>query len=361
MSKKIIHIITGLKSGGAEKNLFNLVTKDNSFEHIVISLTKYGFYEDVLKKKNIETHTLNFKSPILIIPNIFFLMCILIIKKPRVVQTWMFHADIIGVVFGKILFKKVIWNIRHSDFENIVFKHSLLLKIHRALSFMPNKIICCADSIKKICIERGYNERKIHTIFNGVDTYEIKDLKNSKNNKGKITIGFVGRWSHQKNFLFLFKLIHHIKNSKKINNIRFLLIGENLSYQNKHLVKLIDKFNVSSQIKILKKTSNMERFYSKCDFTFSCSFYGEGFPNVLLESLACNKPCFAFDSGDAKLIVNKYGQIYKSRNYKIVSNLLINFIEDLNRYRNLNSRKYIINNFSVQNMLNNYNLFWNEQ
>ena len=39
---KIVHIITGLKKGGAENTLFKICKYDIKNEHIVISLTRSG-------------------------------------------------------------------------------------------------------------------------------------------------------------------------------------------------------------------------------------------------------------------------------------------------------------------------------
>ena len=51
-NKKILHIITGLRNGGAEKNLYNLVKKEKFIhECCVFSLSKESFYETLLKKK----------------------------------------------------------------------------------------------------------------------------------------------------------------------------------------------------------------------------------------------------------------------------------------------------------------------
>ena len=46
---KILHIIPGLKNAGAEKNLFNLVTKDKKNTHIIVSLSSLDYYIKILK------------------------------------------------------------------------------------------------------------------------------------------------------------------------------------------------------------------------------------------------------------------------------------------------------------------------
>ena len=48
---KILHIISGLKSGGAEGVMYRLIDKDSINTHSVISLTDGGFYGQQLKKK----------------------------------------------------------------------------------------------------------------------------------------------------------------------------------------------------------------------------------------------------------------------------------------------------------------------
>ena len=50
---KVLHIISGLKSGGAEGVLYRLILNDNKNEHYVLSLTNEGFYGHLLKKKNL--------------------------------------------------------------------------------------------------------------------------------------------------------------------------------------------------------------------------------------------------------------------------------------------------------------------
>ena len=59
---KVLHIISGLKSGGAEGVLYRLILNDNKNEHYVISLTNEGFYGHLLKKKKIYVNCLNLKK-----------------------------------------------------------------------------------------------------------------------------------------------------------------------------------------------------------------------------------------------------------------------------------------------------------
>ena len=103
---KILHIISGLKSGGAEGVMYRLIDNDTINDHYVISLTDEGFYGQKLKKKKIYLKCLHIKKNI---KSIFiFFQLLYVIKKinPEIIQSWMYHADIFGGLAGKLLGKK---------------------------------------------------------------------------------------------------------------------------------------------------------------------------------------------------------------------------------------------------------------
>ena len=55
---KILHIISSLGSGGAEKILADIVCNESKFDHIVISLKNKGFYYKHLSENSIVVHQL---------------------------------------------------------------------------------------------------------------------------------------------------------------------------------------------------------------------------------------------------------------------------------------------------------------
>ena len=103
-NKPILHIIVGLGDGGAEATLYKLIINDKKNKHIVISLSNYGRYGMSLEKNSIPVYCLNFKKNRLNFIGIFNVLKIFFKTKPKLVQSWMYHADFIAffIIFRSI-------------------------------------------------------------------------------------------------------------------------------------------------------------------------------------------------------------------------------------------------------------------
>ena len=144
------------------------------------------------------------------------------------------------------------------------------------------------------------------------------------NKKNFLKIGFVGRFSPQKNHYFFFKFLSKLKK----NNINFnaFLVGRKVNKNNQMLENLVEKFNLKKNIKYLKEKNNIDLYYQKFDLLISTSFYGESFPNILAESMINKTICLAPDVGENYFIINNKNLIYKKNDlndlYLKFSNIL---------------------------------------
>ena len=100
------------------------------------------------------------------------------------------------------------------------------------------------------------------------------------------------------------------------------------------------------------------------DIYIQTSSHGEGFPNVVAESMSCGTPCVVTNVGDAAFIVGKSGWITSPKNpiklaRRIKQAILEMESKNLNK-RCLKARSRIKNNFEIRAMLNSYNDLWNK-
>lgn len=103
---KILHLITGLSTGGAEMMLFNLVSHsmDNpNFRHGVVVLTGQGVFGQKLKQKGIPTYYLYLQGRPSDVIALFRFYRILRHYRPHILQTWLYHSDLIGLLIGKMV------------------------------------------------------------------------------------------------------------------------------------------------------------------------------------------------------------------------------------------------------------------
>ena len=367
---RIIHIITGLGDGGAENALFKICKYDNLNKHIVISLKKPSKYFFLLKKLKIKVYSLNFRF--YSFHKFFFLVKLIRILKPDLVQTWLVHADFLGSIASRLAgIKKILWNVRYSNLEIGKAKLStiFIIKILSIMShFVPKVIVIVSKKAKKIYENLGYNKKLFKFIPNGYDLKVLRIDKTQKKNlkkKFKISnkiplIGKVARYDPQKNHFNLLKALSIIK-SKNINFF-CVLVGSNISYNNIELISEIQKLKLFNNIKLLGQENKISTIMSGLDLHVLSSSYGEGFPNVVAESMACGTPNIVTDIGDSKLIVGKTGWVVPPKNPAKLSKAIENGINEINKLnwnkRCKNARSIIKKYYSISKMLSLYNKVW---
>ena len=367
---KVIHIITGLGDGGAERTLFKVCKYDLLNDHIVISLKGPGKYYSLLNKLGIEVYCLNINF--FSIYKFFFLMMLLNKLKPDVVQTWLVHADFLGGMAARLIgIKNIVWNIRYSNFKVGKAKLAtiLIIKILSKLSFLiPKIIVIVSKRAKKIYTIEGYDKKKFRFIPNGYDLSILKPLKIKKNSFQKRIkikklvplIGNVARYDQKKDHLNLLNALSLIRRK----NIDFfcILIGSNIDNNNIILTSEIKKLKLSKNVKLLGQNDNILQVMNGLDILVQSSRYGEGFPNVIAESMACGTPCIATDVGDAAFIIGKTGWIVPPNNSIKLAKAIEKGLKEIGT-KNWNKRCFearlrIKKNFTVSKMLQSYNEVW---
>ncbi|MGP5313376.1 glycosyltransferase family 4 protein [Psychrobacter faecalis] len=371
---KIVHITTGLNNGGAEGVLYRLVTHDQDNEHIVVSMMDAGKYGPMLLDKGVRLYCLNLDQGKFSLKAIVKLYKILKKTNPNVVQTWMYHADLIGGLTAKVAgVKNIFWNLRHTSFDSDHTKTSTIkiARLNAKLSkIIPKKIISCAQAAVKIHTDLGYDEEKIVVIGNGYDlsTFRIDDhsrnlIRDELSIGGNPVIGMVGRYDPQKNHKGLIEALAIVKKNGYIFDL--VLVGRDLNHENKAFLDQLKKSDLYEQTHLLDQRNDISSIMNALDIHILSSSYGEGFPNVIAEAMACGTPCIATDVGDSKTIVNDYGTIIEPN---CTEKLSLAIMKNLDLFKNdqkwkklrLEGSNYIRDKFSIEIMISRYNELWSQ-
>ena len=369
ISKKILHIITGLGDGGAENTLFKVCKYDTENKHIVISLTNLGKYEFLLKNIGIKVYNLDLKFYSIL--KFLFLIKLIRYIKPDIIQTWLIMADLIGGIAGRIAgIKNIIWNIHFTNLklDSTKLRNLLIIRVLAKLSYLiPKKTVVVSKSGIKNCKNLGYSNKKLIFIPNGYELNIFKYSKHQEKNfkkKFKIKknipiIGNVSRYDPIKDHNTLLEALSLILLRKK--NFFCFLVGSGLSIKNENLRSQIIKLGLENNVKLLGTKKNITEIMNGLDVHILTS-KSEAFPNVVVEAMACRTPCIVTNVGDCSSIIGKTGWLVPPQNparlaKKIES--VFNQIgsKDWNKRRN-ESRLRIKENFDISRMIKSLNYLW---
>jgi glycosyltransferase involved in cell wall biosynthesis len=365
--KKVMHLISGLGAGGAQAVLCRLIKNEKDYQHCIVSLMDLGLYEKMIKEKKIMFFEMNMNKGQLNFLKFIRLIKIMRSYKPDIIQTWMYHADLIGGILGRLFgVKKIFWNIRNSnlDREWASLNTRILAKFCALLSYIiPNKVICCSYKSMQTHLQMGYVKKKFFVIQNGYEISNFNLIPYENKNKKIINFGMLARWDPQKDYNNLSETLKILE--RKVNfQWKMYLAGYKIEDNNQELIKIFTDKKIEDKIIFLGQINDLKRFFSMIDLHILSSAGNEGFPNVLAESMLFGIPCISTDVGDAKLIIKNSGWISPPKAPDILSNYILQasneFFNDKENWnkRRLLARNIILENYDLKKMIYQYKNCW---
>ena len=212
------------------------------------------------------------------------------------------------------------------------------------------------------------NRKKLLVIFRGinvdyfdpttnVEAEENKLLKKCEISENKKIILMPGRltsWKGQELFLEALNLVN-IQLGYQAFYAVILGSEQGRDLYKKKLVRLIEQFRMTKQVKIIDNCKDMALAYKVSDIVISASIEPEAFGRVSVEAQSMQKPILASNIGGSKetIINNKTGILFESGNpedmaKKIVE--LFNLDESTLNQMGVEGRKNVIKKFNVEKM-----------
>ena len=318
----ITFIITGLSTGGAEMMLLKLLERLDAarFSPHVISLTSLGEIGPRIQALGIPVEALGMKSGM--IPNpIIFARLVRRLKalKPDIVQTWMCHADLVGGLAARMArVPAIAWNIRHSSLSRDQTKWTTRAVVHlcaKASRRIPDRIVCNSQTARDIHIRIGYDPNRFAILPNGFDLSRFyPDLESRHAVRLELgipdnapLIGLIARFDPQKNHQGFFETASQLHHQHPA--VHFLLAGSGIADSNSVIREWVQRYGIAEVTHLLGLRQDIPRLTAALDIASSSSSYGEAFPNVIGEAMACGVPCVVTDVGDSAYILGDTGRV----------------------------------------------------
>ena len=373
--KRILFLTTGLYAGGAEVMLLRLLSllDRQRFLPSVISLIQLGPVSEKIEQLGISVRSLGMQPGKPDLASIWRLACWLRSDRPHVIQTWMYHANLLGSVAAQLAGHiPTSWGIHHSD----PLAHgygpftALTVKLCARLSrWMPKRIVCVSETSRQAHVAIGYAVDKMLVIPNGVDLAALKPdpaaRRVTRQNLSVPTeapvIGLVGRFHPQKdhqNFVCAAKLLVSRRPS-----VHFVLCGQDVTWENRELSTWIDEAGIRANCRLLGRREDIPELMASFDLATLSSCFGESFPNVIIEAMSCGVPCVVTDIGDSGHIVGPTGLVVPPRDAAALARAWERML-DLGREQlvqtGLQARQRIQDHFDLPQIVDRYQTLFDD-
>ncbi|WP_238184233.1 glycosyltransferase [Methylobacterium trifolii] len=302
--RPILHVISGLRTGGAETMLVALcrALQARGLPQHVVSLTPDGPNAPVLEALGVRVHA--FAPRGLPGAGMSLLRLARLIRRlrPAVVQGWLYHGDLFSALAHRLAGAPrdtlLAWGLRNSDIDHA--RYGRLLRVGARLSPWPGVVISNSRAGADFHRAQGYRPRRMTVISNGIDTARFRPDPAARA-ACRAELGLADRDVVAVHAARVDPMKDHaglIAAAARTPEVRFLLVGAGT-----------EALVLPANARALGRRDDVERIYAAGDVVVSSSAFGEGFSNALAEGMAAGLLPVATRVGDSALILDGLGHL----------------------------------------------------
>jgi glycosyltransferase involved in cell wall biosynthesis len=348
---RILHVISGLGMGGAERNLVQIAATlraRDMAQHVVCAAPR-GIWADELEARGIPVTILGIRSTADVPRALFRLWRLVDQLRPRVLQGWMYHGNLLAAFVHRVAGRRetrLFWNLRASNMNE--GGYCRILRWSARLSAWPDVVLANSKTGLDFHIAQGFRPRMVEVIPNGIDTDKFRPSPGLRS-QVRAELGIpdhplvalhVARVDAMKDHAtFLAGMAEHPR-------LYGLLVGAGT-----------EKLSVPNNVRALGLRRDVDRLYASADIVVSTSAFGEGFSNVLAEGMSAGLVPIATDVGDAQSIVGETGYLIPPRNSDALAKVIgieAKCEPNERRSRGIVARARIVENFALTRATDRY-------
>lgn len=317
---RALFVITGLATGGAEKQLARLLASlKDKIEPAVVSLAPRGPVSAELEALGVPVWHLDLAS-IAGLPKAAVRLALLARRfRPDVLQGWMYHGNLAALFAAWCLNGRVpvVWGIRQSLYDLAREKPitQRVIRLGARWSSRPVAIVYNAHLARAQHEAIGFAAERGRVIGNGFDGSAWQpDEEARRSVRAELgippdvpLIGLIARYHPMKGHeVFLDAAIRLAERNPKV---RFLLAGRDVTPSHPIFQPYAQMAALAGRLHLLGERADIPRLTAALDIASSSSSWGEAFSNTTAEALCCGVPVVATDVGESREIVGDAGML----------------------------------------------------
>ncbi len=336
---KILHIITNLETGGAEKLMVDLLPRlrdrGNEVELLVFDGVRTPFYE-LLEQTGVKIHALGTMHNVYHPAYLWRLMRFLKSHYYDIVHTHNTAPQLFAAI-GSVLCSVVLCTTEHTT-SNRRRDWKWYVPVDRWMYSRYARVICISDAAEKNLREylgKDYGD-KICTIYNGADVNRFAsaqptpDLVASKA-AGRKAIVMVARFTYQKDQDTLIKALAALPAA----DYELWLVGQ--GERREALDALADKLGVKDRVRFLGIRMDVPQVLQAADFVVMSSHF-EGLSLSNIEGMSVGKPFLASDVDGLHEVTEGAGVLFPHEDAKALAAAIERLAHDDRLYHEVAAR-----------------------
>ena len=211
------------------------------------------------------------------------------------------------------------------ELDNYDTLSALTFRLEALLSQRADLIVVNAQAGIADAVARGLPSERIAVVANGIDTDAMRPYPAARRaqraawgmNDRAFVIGMVARLDPMKdhgNFIAAAATFQHV-----YPDVRFVCVGDGPPMYRRELAALAQSRGLADRLLWAGEATDLRAVYSALDVATLSSAFGEAFPNVIGEAMACGVPVVATAVGDSAAIIGECGEVVPPRQPEALS------------------------------------------